>query len=175
MKKKKSVDVPTFGSLSDVKVIESMGPKGVMEYIDNNLNTGLRYLRAMGPKRCDMRGLFIRYGQYSRKLNTALRKIMEDPKSHYHWKLAYAYWWNRTHYLETYRDSFLGGASDRKKIDEGKATLRTAVSKMRDEDEARKTIGAFMKMVDKLGLKRELDEDEINKVFDGEEVTRNYE
>lgn len=93
----------------------------------------------------------------------------------FRWKLAYAYWWNRTQFLETFQKSFLGGMTDRKNINIGAnriitwMRLKPAEIKARAEKES-----AFSDLIERLAKKTELTEVEIQEVFDGKEVTKNY-
>jgi hypothetical protein len=136
-----------------------------------------------------MREVLVRYGIWSRKMNIILRKIINTPippeikeneeafekaqTNQFQYKLAYGYWWNRSHYLESYRKSFLGGMKDRKMIDKGKENLQRMIVNEFTPDQVKQLDESFYNLIEKLSNKKELTAEETTDVLDGKGGRKN--
>jgi len=132
--------------------------------------------RCGGSKYADLLKMFVDYGAASRALNVVIRARMAAAMGLdlTMLKVAYAYWWNRTQYLESYRKSTFGQLSTRKHLDAGKKSILDLLNSGYTAEQIQEKYGKFMDLVNGLAAKSELDDDEIRKIFQGEEVTRNY-
>lgn len=177
--KQKKTKIPHFNSLPE-DVYMLWNPKQFYEHITEEFNKANIYLRKAGRYGADLRELLVRYGVWSRPMNQVLRRLIkrsgEDVKNareQAQYKLAYAFWWNRTHYIETYRKGFFGQISDRKKINEGMQNLRRMIELNYGPEEIKKESPAFFDLIERLALKRELSDKETKAVLDGDETVRN--
>lgn len=180
--KKNKIPVPKFDIYMPNDYME-MKPWDFFKHIDTESKKAIAYLKKSG-KQSDLRTLLVNWGKWSRNTNTILRRhiystdpldpnVIEEHKINVlHYKLAYSYWWNRTHYIETYRKGFFGQISDRKNINEGKNNIEKLLKSNLNAEELRETAPDFFNLVDKLSTKRELSKEETEKVLDGDESVR---
>lgn len=173
-KNKKKIPLPEFDIYDTLEEYEDMGPVGILDFMDEQLRRAVVYLKKAGRSNADLEYILIHYGRYSRAMNIHLRKIMARDDCPYSWKVAYSYWWNRTHHLETYRKSFFSAMGDRKQIDQGQKMIRKIVIEGMDPEQVQALSNDFAALIERLSSKEELKEDEIKDVLAGKEVTKNY-
>jgi len=184
--KKKSIPVPTIEHWTTIQY-ETALPIDFVKLIDKNYNSMIVYIKKTGRAFTDLREVLIRWGVWSRDMNTILRKrinieitplehatneferddILGKQKLKTHLKLAYAYWWNRTHSLEMYRKSFFGKISDRKNIDSGMNTIKGMLMADFTEEYLQEKYPHFYDLVNRLSKKKELTEEETKAALDG--------
>lgn len=183
-KKKNKVVFPTFVVFAE-PTYEEMTPKEYVEHIESYFKMAVKYLRLSGKKNADLRELLVQWGIWSRQVNKQLRWIINqdlpwDPQSIGHfqrskmqYKLAYAYWWNRTHYLETFRKNFFGQISSRKHIDAGKKNIMHMIIRGMGPEEVKNVSPEFYDLVERLSKKKELSRKETDNALDGKPAPTN--
>lgn len=185
--KQKKIPVPEFNCLPE-DVYMLWKPKQFFEHIMVEFNKANLYLRKAGRTGADLRELLVRYGTWSRPMNMALRKLMarntfmgeevegegssESAREQAQYKLSYGFWWNRTHYIETYRKGFFGQIADRKKINQGMQNIRRMIEANFGPEEIKAESPAFFDLIERLAKKKELSAKETEAVLDGDENVR---
>lgn len=143
----------------NITELSKMTPSAIIKQIDTAVKAILQYI---GPRRGKLTlkqwkkmwvEIEIEYGAWSNILNKCVRahmftsaelmntekdpvKIKLNQTMHNHFSWAYAYWWNRFHYINTVlkSKSGLGGRSTKNGIEHGRVTLKKLINSEITED-----------------------------------------
>lgn len=193
-KKKAPVEFPEFEILNSITYYQ-MTPPEFVKHIMVNFNKAMSFLRRAPRTQPNLRELHIRYAEWSRAMNIVIRKIMRDLENMANelrpvkegegypsistrqllvkYKLAYSLWWNRTHYVETFRKGFFGQLSDRKNINIGYNNIINMMKEDLTDEEFKARAGQFWELIDKLSKKKELTAQETLDALDGKPTREN--
>jgi len=171
-KKQKKITVPQANSRTEEEYRE-MPPKVIYAHIDTEFRKMNSYLMLTG-RQADLRETLVRWGVWSRKMNVIIRKRMKtlEGKDLAQLKLAYAYWWNRTHFLETYRKGKLQAIINKKNFEAGKKSIKQLMSLDMTGEELQKKYANFYELVNRLSGEKELSREETDRALDGDPTVR---
>ena len=165
----------------------------LFNHIHTNFHSAQVYLKRTGKKNADLREVLVRWGVWSRRMNTIIRarinkpipqeylykkedekenkqqelKVLQYQHQIMQLKLAYGYWWNRTHKLETYRKSFFGRFADHNSFDQGEKAIKNMIINNVGIEQIKSNAPSFWNMIEKLATKKELTAEETESVLDG--------
>ena len=191
-KRNKVIPLPEF-IMYEGATYSEITAMDLFNHIHTNFHAAQVYLKRAGKVNADLREVLVRWGVWSRRMNTIIRARIDRPiPAEYLYKkedeeenklqeikvlafqhqimqlkLAYGYWWNRTHKLESYRKSFFGRFADHNSWDQGERAIKNMIMSDVGIEQIKNNAPSFWNMIERLATKKELTAEETEQVLDG--------